>query len=141
MRLAVTPPRPATRRKAAAIVEFAVVAPVLFLLVFGMLEFSRLMMVEQILGNASREGARKAALPGTTQSDVTTAVNSYLSGSGITGATVSVTPDPASAASGAAVTVNVQVPFAKVSWLPQPVFLGTAKVNASVVMRKESNNS
>ena len=45
-------------RLAAAAVEFAVVAPVFLLLVFGMIEYGRMVMVYQILTNASREGAR-----------------------------------------------------------------------------------
>ncbi len=55
--------RPCRRnRRGAAVVEFAVVAPVFFLLVFGMIEFGRAIMVQQILTNASREGARVAVL-------------------------------------------------------------------------------
>ena len=55
-------------RRAAAVVEFAVVAPVLFLLVFGMIEFGRMVMVQQVLTNASREGARVGILDGSTTS-------------------------------------------------------------------------
>jgi Flp pilus assembly protein TadG len=136
-----TPP-PATRRRGAAIAEFAVVVPVLILLIFGMLEFSRLMMVEQVLVNAAREGARKASLPGTTTSDVTTVVNDYLTNSGISGANApTVSPAPDSANAGDAITVTVSVPFNNVSWLPVPMFLGGKTLSASVVMCKESNNT
>ncbi len=38
--------------------EFAVVAPVFLLLVFGMIEYGRMVMVQQVITNASREGAR-----------------------------------------------------------------------------------
>ena len=40
------------------------VAPVLFLIVFGMIEFGRMVMVQQVITNASREGARVAVLDG-----------------------------------------------------------------------------
>ena len=59
-------------------VEFALVAPVFFLLVFGMIEYGRMVMVQQILTNASREGARLAVLDGITTGNVTAAVSDYL---------------------------------------------------------------
>src|SRR5262245_57058974 len=55
-------------RRAAAAVEFAVVAPIFLLLVFGMIEYGRMVMVYQIVTNASREGARAAVLDGATTS-------------------------------------------------------------------------
>jgi Flp pilus assembly protein TadG len=131
--------RPA--RAGAAAVEFAVVVPVLILIVFGMIEFSRVMMVEQILTNAAREGARKGSLPGTTTSDVTTAVSNYMTNSGLSGQTTTVSPDPSTANPGDAITVTVSIPFNNVSWLPVPMFLGGKTLSASVVMAKESNNS
>ena len=59
--------------------EFAVVAPIFFLLILGMVEFGRMMMVQQVLTNASREGARIAVLDNTTTADVTTQLTSALS--------------------------------------------------------------
>jgi Flp pilus assembly protein TadG len=121
------------------VVEFALVAPVLFLMVFGMIEFGRMVMVQQVLTNASREGARIAVLDGTTTSDVTTAVQTYLTGSSIQGATVTVTPDPPSSAGyGAPVTVSVAIGFDQVSWLPSPMFLGGRQLTATTVMRRET---
>ena len=79
------------RRKGAAVVEFAIVAPVLFLLVFGMIEYGRMLMVQQTLTNASREGARKGILVNSTSSEVTSTVNSYLASASISGATVTLT--------------------------------------------------
>jgi Flp pilus assembly protein TadG len=130
------------RRRGAALLEFAVVVPVLILLVFGMLEFGRVMMVQQVLTNAAREGCRKATLPGSSSSDVTTVVNKYLTSSGISGANApSVSPDPSTANAGDAITVTVSVPFNNVSWLPVPLFLGGKTLSATVVMCKESNNT
>lgn len=119
--------------------EFAVVAPVLFLMVFGMIEFGRMVMVQQVITNGSREGARIAVLDGTTTSDVTSAVQNYLSGASINGANVTVTPDPPSSAGyGAPVTVVVSVSFDQVSWLPSPMFLGGQQLTATTVMRRET---
>jgi Flp pilus assembly protein TadG len=53
--------RRAPRRGWANTVELAVVAPVLFLFLFAILEYGRFVMVRQLLDNAAREGARLAA--------------------------------------------------------------------------------
>jgi Flp pilus assembly protein TadG len=50
------------RRRGATAVEMAVVAPVFFLLVFGLVEFGRMVMVKQALAEAARAGCRKAVL-------------------------------------------------------------------------------
>jgi Flp pilus assembly protein TadG len=120
-------------------VEFAVVVPVFFLFVFGSLEFGRLLMVQAVITNAAREGARKGVLDGSTTEGVTAAVNEYLTQSSISGATVTVTPSPPSSAGyGEPVTVSVTIPFDQVSWLPSPMFLGGRTMAASTVMRRES---
>ncbi|MBN1851521.1 MAG: pilus assembly protein [Pirellulales bacterium] len=126
-------------RQGAAVVEFAIVAPVFFLLVFGMIEYGRMVMVQQVLTNASREGARRAVLDGVTDADVTTAVSDYLTNASISGATTTVTttppvpPDIAEAR-----TVTVTIPFNRVSWLPSPMFLGGKTLQASTTMRRET---
>lgn len=48
--------------RGAAAVEFALVLPVLILLIMGLLEFSRLYNVQISLSNAAREGARTMVL-------------------------------------------------------------------------------
>lgn len=131
--------RPHHRRLGAAAVEFAVVVPVFFLLVFGMIEFGRMVMVQQVLTNASREGCREGILDGATNSSVQSTVNNYLSGANINGATITVTPsDPGSAGAGDSVTVQVSVPYDNVSWMPGALFLGGKTLSASTVMRRET---
>lgn len=127
------------QRLGAAAVEFAVVAPVFFVMVFGMIEFGRMVMVQQILTNASREGARVAVLDGATASNVSTQVQTYLTGASVSGATVTINPtDPSTAGYGAPVTVTVSVPFSQVSWLPTPIFITGKTLVSSAVMRRET---
>src|SRR5579872_6378435 len=99
-------------RRGAATVEFAVVAPVFLIMIIGIMELGRGIVVQQLLTNASREGARIGGYDSTTSaSTVTTAVNSYLSNVGISSATTTVSPDPPSLASdGQSVSVTVSVP-------------------------------
>jgi Flp pilus assembly protein TadG len=113
-----------------------------------MIEFGRAIMVQQILTNASREGARRAVLDGSTTTDVnsflTDATNGYLPKSGITGATVTISNsagvqvEPSTITYGQPVTVKVQVAFSKVSWLPSPLFFKASTLQATTVMRRET---
>jgi Flp pilus assembly protein TadG len=126
------------RRRGAAAVEFAVVLPVFVILVFGMIEYGRMVMVQQVITNASREGARKAVLDGATTSSVQTAVTSYLTSAKVNGGSAAVSPNPTSAAAGDPITVTVSIPFSAVSWLPSPMYLGGKTLSASTTMRRES---
>lgn len=133
----------ATRRRArpdrrgASAVEFAIVAPLFFMLVFGCIEFGRALMVQQILTNASRVGAREAITLNATASEVVTTATNYAASTSVSGVTVAVSPDPAAAQAGDMVSVTVSVPFNNVSWVPAPWFMGGASLDATSVMRKE----
>jgi Flp pilus assembly protein TadG len=107
-----------------------------------MIEYGRMVMVQQILTNASREGARAAVLEGATRDEVLDAVVDYCTASRVAIAATNITldpTDPAMAGFGDPVTVSLQVPFTEVSWLPSPMYLGAAQLNAASVMRKESS--
>ena len=53
-------------RRGVAVVEFAIIAPIVFLVIFGLMEMGRLVMVKQAVTNAAREGCREASLATTT---------------------------------------------------------------------------
>jgi Flp pilus assembly protein TadG len=131
-------------RRGAAVVEFAIVAPVFFLLVFGMIEYGRLVMVQQILTNASREGARFAVVQSANDTTaVQDVVTDYLASASIGGSpTVSVDwPVSGGSSSSEPVTVTVSIPFGQVSWLPSPMFVSsTMPLTAASVMRRESTD-
>jgi Flp pilus assembly protein TadG len=133
------------KRPGAAAVELAVILPFLMVLFLGMIEFGRVMMVEQIITNAARESCRSAVLPGQTIDGARTVAVNYLSNSGIQlsspSTQVTVSPDPTTSAQGAAITVSVSVPYSSVSWLPSALFMSGKNLMSSVVMRLESNNT
>ena len=129
--------RPRARCRGIAATEFAIVAPVFFLMVIGFIEFGRALMVQQVLVNASRVGARMASTTGATTSAVQSAVQDYATGVAVPGVTVAVAPDPASAIAGTAITVTTTVPFSSVSWMGSPWFLGGKTLTANSQMRKE----
>ena len=66
--------------RGASAVEFALVLPLLVLLIFGIIEMSLLLYNQQILTNASREGARAGivlAVPRVSTTEIETVVNTY----------------------------------------------------------------
>ena len=125
-------------RIGAAMVEFAVVSPLMILFTLGMLEIGRMTMVKQLLVNVSREGAREGTLLSSTNTSVKNSVDALLAKSDITGATVSVASTSIPSSSGVYVTVSISVPSQNVSWLSMPLFMAGRTVTASTSMRKES---
>lgn len=51
-----------SRQRGAAALEFALVAPVIILMVFGMIDFAMVMNAQAVVANAARDAARAASL-------------------------------------------------------------------------------
>jgi len=60
-------------------VEMAVCFPVFMLVLLGIIEFGRALMVSQMLSNASREACRAAVLEGATNAEVETLLKDLVS--------------------------------------------------------------
>ena len=130
-------------RSGVAAVEFALVAPVFFLLVFGLIELGRMLMVQQSLTNAAREGCRTAVMATTiNSSDVDTAVRNYLQ------SVTSQASDPgqvrvtvpgglAGCASGTNLTVAVEVDYTDVTWVPLGYLGFNPRIRAAQTGRRE----
>ena len=131
-------------RRGVAAVELALTLPVFLLLVLGVIEFGRAMMVVQILTTAAREGARAGVLPKGTNSAITTAVTSQLSVNAVPATHLSTVvlvngaaADASTAGTGASIDVKVTLPFQDVSWLSTPFMLGSKNLSGRAVMRRE----
>jgi hypothetical protein len=111
-------------RKGQALVEFALVLPLVLLLVVGMLEFARAWNVHQVVTDALREGARRAVLAdGMPLDSVYAPMARYLNQSGYdwTFATMQVCDAPPLSACGGAsanfkvsglnITVKLSLPY------------------------------
>jgi len=128
-------------RRGAAAVEMAIITPILFLLVFGMVDLGRAVMVQNLLTNAARDGARAAVLDGASASGIESQVTEYLAASSVNGATAMVLPNPLTDAElGDPVSVTAQVPFDAISWLPSSIYFRGATLQATVTMRREVTN-
>lgn len=99
-------------QKGVALVEVAISIFFMLLILFGIIEFGRVMYMKNTLNLAAREGARKAAVtpaPVNTGT-IVTYVESIIPFDQ-TGIDVSVTSNPTGFASGSTITVVVTLPF------------------------------
>lgn len=105
--------RDASSRRAIAVVELALVLPVLFILILGMLEICEGIFLKQKIVIASHEGARIAVRRDATISDVQDAVSAYLQARemefGPIASVVSCTPAPEEAKLLEPVVVRVEI--------------------------------
>ena len=71
-----------TSRRGSQIIEFALILPLLMILVFGIIDFSIALYDKAVITNASREGARAGIVyddPRRSNSDIVDAVSRYCS--------------------------------------------------------------
>ncbi len=91
-----------------ALVEFAIIIPILLAVLLGIVEFARAWQIQQVVTNAAREGARMAVISTATDADVSAAITTYCQSANLDMAqvTMSYTPN-ASTSSGDPDTVTV----------------------------------
>src|SRR5687768_1788226 len=97
-----------------ALIEFALIFPLLLLVMLGIVDFGFLFQRYEVLTNATREGARIAVLPGYDAADVRLRVCSYMQTGGVpttgcpnpTNPVVTVTDDTIAMAVGPALQVK-----------------------------------
>mgnify|MGYP003340515679 CR=1 FL=1 len=89
--------------------EFALLLPVLLIILFGTIEFGMIMYGREVVTNASREGARVGIIqriPAVTAGEIITVARNYLTGTGINTAQVTITVPASGGATGTPVTVT-----------------------------------
>lgn len=101
--------------RGASMVEFALVIPVLFALLFAIIQFGIAFNRVQALHAAAREGARSASISTTDLNDIDARVTAALGGVSFdTAPTVSVTPsvtEPCDGRQGESVRVELSAPY------------------------------
>lgn len=113
-------------------VEFAIVAPVFFLLVLTMFEFTRLNVLRHTADNAAYEAARAAMVPGSDAAAATAKANQLLNIVGARGATVTINPANITTATDE-VTVTVSVPLNQNGWVAPKFTKGDTFTTSSTV--------
>lgn len=93
-------------QKGQALVEFAIVLPVLLMLVMGIIQFGMMLNSYLAIENASREGAR-AGIVGSTDAEIESLIISSSPSLNPADLTVTLTPSEANRRSGDTLTVKV----------------------------------
>ena len=134
------------RRRGNALLDMALVMPVLLMLSFGAIEYGYAMFIKHSLQGAAREGARAAIVPGATAADVQAAIDQTMQISGFppTKYTRPAVIEPsnwASAGAGTQVKVTVQTTWGTVGIHVLPTYLGGIssgkQLVAATAMRRE----
>jgi Flp pilus assembly protein TadG len=123
-------------RRGNAVIEFALILPLLLAVVFGITEFGRAWMTVNTLATATREGARLAVVTGPDVDRVTARVGEILDAAAITPTSITLTgPDPADVER--RVTVTVTTDFQVFPGRILGTFQGTIPLQGSTTMRHE----
>jgi Flp pilus assembly protein TadG len=132
--------------RAAALVEFAIVLPILLLIVFGIVDFGRALYTANNLTSAVREGARLASTqitPDPTVAGSKTAVSNAVSSYVVAFGGNAGAPTVSETFSGAppnmqSITVQiVSYPFTPITPLAGLIGLGTIRMSPSATFRWE----
>ena len=127
-------------RRGAAAVEFALVAPLIFLFLFAIIEFGRGLMVVHALESAAREGCRVAVRWDGTLAEVQTTVDARLQTFGVSSHTITIDPNPpTNACQWEPITLTISVSYDNVGWLPLSGILDGITLTGSCTMPQESN--
>jgi Flp pilus assembly protein TadG len=144
-----------SKRRGTAATEFAIVCPILALVLMGMIELSRGIQVKVMLSDAARKGCRTGIQRDKGNADITTDCTNIMTdnnldstkfnpSAGLGSITITVTDpngnslaDSLDAPSGSIVSVQVSIPVASTTWVPS-VFLSTGSLESeTVVMMKQ----
>jgi Flp pilus assembly protein TadG len=124
-----------------AALEFAVVAPVLFVFILGIIEIGRGLMVKHLLNNAARQGCRAGLIEGKSDTDITNSINTLLASQGISGQATTVqvnnqVTNSSGAVAGDQITVTITVSTSQISWVPVPQYL-SGNITGTYTLRRE----
>lgn len=81
------------RTEGQELVEFALILPLLLLLIFGIMDFGLAIFSYNTIANAAREGARAGVIPSASDADVVDATLRLTTGLNLTASNITVTRD------------------------------------------------
>ncbi len=128
-------PSQRSQRHGITIAEFAVVAPVFFILLFAGIEFSVLNTIRNTANNAAYEGARKLVIPGALALTGQQEAERIMGIVGVHSLTVTVTPATIDDET-REVTVDVSIPYAS-NAIIVPWFTGDVTIHSQVTLLTE----
>lgn len=126
-----------TDRRGTTAVEFALVAPLLFLFFFAAFEFVRVAMIRHTADNAVYEACRIGIIPGATSGEVRAEATRIMNTIGASNVGLAVFPGRIDGDT-EEVTVRIDVPLDQNSYVPNKFFAGRSIVR-ELTLRREGN--
>ena len=133
-----------SRRRGGAVIETALVLPVVLMLTFGAVEYGYAFYLKHALAGAAYVGARAAITTGSTDASLRTAVSASMTAAGFQSSQYAVTTLPTTVtgvAPGTYVTVTITSTWGSIGITPLPVAMGglpaSKQLTCSVLMAHE----
>lgn len=119
-----------------SLVEFAILLPVLLLILMGIMEFGMMLNSYLTIRNSSREGAR-AAIVGSTDTAIRSLILTDSPTLNAADLTISITPSCGSGISGDPLTVDIKYNYHLTVPIISSIFGNTVTLDAQTTMRIE----
>ncbi len=119
-----------------SLVEFALVIPLLLIILMGIIEFGLMFNSFIVITNGSREGARLASLGGT-DTEIVERVELVTRSIDITNITVTISPNYSSRSNGEMVTVLVEYDYQMISPIISNLLSPLINLESETIMRVE----
>jgi len=123
-------------KKGQSMVETALILPIVILILMGIIDFGLMFNKYLIINNASREGARKAAVGGTDY-EIYSAVSNVTSSLEFSNLTITIYPNETLRKKGEEVTVTVQYRNNLITPIVSAIVNKSLVLNSRTVMRVE----
>lgn len=122
-------------RRGATLVEFAIVAPVFFLILLASIEFSRINVMRHSADHAAYEAARAAMVPGATAGEAVAVATDILRIVGANGASIDINPAVIDETVDE-ITVNIDIPLSQNTFV-FPRFSNARSIEATATLQTE----
>lgn len=129
--------RAKTRERGAVTVEFVLVATLLFVILFGIVEFAFIFSAKLIMTGAAREGARRAAVEGGATPGAYACMRDYLALGNIKAEEVDMLITPNEASYGTTIRVRLVYRYGVMTAVLRPIIGEAITLSAEVLTRGE----
>lgn len=123
-------------RKGQSVVETAIILPLIILILMGIFDFGMMFNNYLIISNASREGARSAAV-GSSDYQIKTIVENVTSSLDQSKLSITIIPNQSLRKKGDEVTVIVKYNYSPITPVIAAIVSNSIKLDAMAVMRME----
>lgn len=125
-----------SHQKGQAIVELAIILPLILFLIIGMIDFGRVMNAYLVANNASREGARQAAV-GKSDTEIVTMIHQTAASLDSSNVQITILPQASERSRGTEVKVSIQYQVEIITPLVSQIISNPYNIETSTSMRVE----